>query len=224
MREHSINVIGGILVATVIIAIALGGYYYMENREQKASVDFGSAMDTLNARVGAANPTPDANDESYSSVKERGQAAEKKFQAIASQYPHTHAGKISRYLIGVCELQKGDNTAAEATFKQVAASSDKELASLAKLALASLYRSSNRNQEAIAIYKDLADHPTHEVAKITAQFELAGMYEKTQPDEARKLYQEIQKTDPMGPVGQQAMIKMMSLGGGSSPFPFQMQR
>jgi len=221
MREHSVNVLGGILVATLIIAIALGGYFYMENREQKASADLGAAIETLNARIGAADPNPDSKEESYSSVKERGQAAEKKLQSIASQYPHTHAGKISRYLSGVSQEQKGDNAAAEATFKQVAASGDKEVASLAKLALASLYRSTNRNQEAIAFYKDLADHPTHQVAKTTAQFELASAYESTQPDEARKLYQEIQKADPKGPLGQQAMMKMIGVKGGSSQLPVQ---
>src|SRR2546430_11231372 len=43
-RSHSVNVLGGILVATLIIAIALGGYFYMENREQKASADLGAAI------------------------------------------------------------------------------------------------------------------------------------------------------------------------------------
>jgi predicted negative regulator of RcsB-dependent stress response len=224
MREHSINVVGGILVATLIIAAALGGYYYMENREQKASAALGSAMDTLNARIGAPNPNPDSGDESYSSVKERGQAAQKKFEDVASQYPYTHSGKLARYLIGVSQTQTGNNTAAEATFKQVAASRDKDVASLAKQALASLYVSTNRNPEAIAIYKDLTDHPTHEVSKLAAQFALAGMYETTQPDEARKLYQEIQKSDPEGPIGQQAMMKMLSIQGGASPFPVQMPR
>src|SRR5260370_3082960 len=221
MRGHSINVVGGILVATLIIAIALGGYFYMENREQKASAGLGAARETMNARIGAADPNPDSKDESYNSVKERGQAAEKKFQAIASQYPHTHAGKISRYLSGVSQEQKGDNAAAEATFKQVAASGDKEVASLAKLAMASLYRSTNPTQQAIPLYKYLATHPTHEVAKTTAQFELAGVYESTHPHEPRHPYPEIQKADPKGPLGQQAMMKMLGVKGGSSQLPVQ---
>jgi predicted negative regulator of RcsB-dependent stress response len=224
LREHTVNVVGGIIVATLIIAGALGVYYYMEDHEQKASTALGSAMDTLNAHVGAADANPEDNDETYSSVKDRGQAAQKKLETVANQYPHTHSGKIARYLVGAAELQQGNNAAAEATFKQVASSGDKEVASLAKLALAALYRSMNRNQDAIALYKELADHPTHEVSKIAAQFELAGMYENTQPDEARKLYQEIQKSDPDGPIGQQAMVKMLSVRGGASPFPMQMPR
>jgi predicted negative regulator of RcsB-dependent stress response len=223
MREHSVNVVGIVLALTIAIALALGGYYYKENREQKASAALGSAMDTLNAPIGAADP--ESGEESFSSVKDRGQAAQKKFEAIASQYPYTHAGKISRYMIGVSEIQEGNNTAAEATFKQVSTSHDKDLASLAKMALASLYSATNRNSDAIAIYKDLADHPTHEVSKLAAQFELAGMYANTQPDEARKLYQEIQQNaDPDSPIKQQVLMKMFSIPGGASPFPVQMPR
>ena len=212
MRDHSINLVGGIIVAGLIIGIALGGYFYMENREQKASADLGQAMETLNAPIRAtANPNPDSTDETYPSIKERALAAEKKFQAVASQYPHTHSGKIAGYFVGISELQAGNNSAGEARLKQIASSGDKELAPLAKLALASLYGSTGRSQEGITLLKDLADHPSHAVAKTTAQFELAGIYETTQPAEARKLYEEIQKEDPKGPIGQQALMKMFGI-------------
>jgi len=211
MRDHSINLVGGIIVAGLIIGIGLGGYFYMENREQKASADLGQAMETLNAPIHATNPSPDSTEESYLSMKERALAAEKKFQAVASQYPHTHSGKIAGYFVGISELQAGNNSAGESRLKQIAASGDKELAPLAKLALASLYSSTGRSQEAVTLLKDLADHPSHAVAKTTAQFQLAGIYEITQPAEARKLYEEIQKEDPKGPIGQQAMMKMFGI-------------
>lgn len=213
MREHSTNVVGGTIVAAVIIGLALSGYFYMENREQKASIQFGQAIEALNAPVRpASEANPETNEDSYTSVKARAQAAQKKFQAIIDQYPHTHAGKIARYFIGISEIQAGDVASGEAALKQVAAGGDKDLSALAKLALASLYRSTNRNQQAIALYKELADHPTHSVAKTTAQFELASLYETMeQPAEARKLYEEIQKEDPKGPIGQQALMKMLGI-------------
>jgi predicted negative regulator of RcsB-dependent stress response len=212
MRDHSINLVGGIIVAGLIVGIALGGYFYMENREQKASADLGRAMDTLNAPIRAtADPSPDSTDETYPSMKERAQTAKKKFEAVASQYPHTHSGKIAGYFVAISELQAGNNSAGEARLKQIAASGDKELAPLAKLSLASLYGTTGRSQEAITLLKDLADHPSHAVDNTTAQFQLAGLYETTQPAEARKLYEEIQKEDPKGPIGQQAMMKMFGL-------------
>ena len=43
------------------------------------------------------------------------------------------------------------------------------------------------------------------MGKTTAQFELANLYEANhQPLEARKLYEQMQKADPTGPVGQLA--------------------
>ena len=213
MREHGTNVLGGTLLAVLLIGLGVGGYFYIENREEKASVQLGQATDTLNAPVRAASEAnPEQGDESYTSVKARAQAAQKKFQAIADQYPHTNAGKISRYFIGIAQIQAGDTTAGEATLKQVAGERDKDLSGLAKLALASLYRSTNRNQQATALYKELIDHPTHAVAKTTAQFELASLYDSMgQQNESRQIYQEIQKADPNGPIGQQALMKMLGI-------------
>jgi len=216
MREHGTNVLGWTLAGILLIGLGVGGYFYVQSREQKASVQLGQATDTLNAPIRAtADPNPEQADESYTSVKARAQAAQKKFQAIADQYPYTSAGKISRYFIGICQIQAGDTSAGEATLKQIASARDKDLSALAKLALASLYRSTSRNQQAIALYKELADHPTHAVAKTTAQFELASLYESMgQPAESRKIYEEIQKQDPNGPIGQQALMKMLGIKAG----------
>lgn len=215
MQEHSVNVIGGVIIATAIIGLSVGGYLYLQNHEQKASLNLGLALDTLNAPIRPASqpaPLPDAKEESYASSKERALAAQKKFQAIIDQYPHTAAGKASRYFVAVTQIQAGDNAAGEAALKNISASGDKEYAPLAKLALASLYASGTRTPEAIALYKDLADHPSHAVSKEMAQFQLAGIYETTQPEEAKKIYQQLQKDDPTGEIGQLAMRKMFGIG------------
>ena len=224
-REHGTNVLGGMVIGLLLIGLGVGGYFYMQNREQKASVQFGQATDTLNAPIRAASEaSTEQADESYTSVRARAQAAQKKFQAIRDQYSYTRAGKISRYFIGICQIQAGDTSAGEATLKQIAGERDKDLAALSKLALASLYRSTNRNQQAIALYKGLADHPTHAVAKTTAQFELASLYESMgQPTESRKIYEDIQKQDPNGPIGQQALMKMIGIrSSGQMPPGIQM--
>jgi hypothetical protein len=67
------------------------------------------------------------------------------------------------------------------------------LAALAKMALAGLYRSSNRPADAAKIYKDLADHPSDTVSKPEAQLQLAQVYESTDPQQATNLYQQIIK-------------------------------
>ena len=100
----------------------------------------------------------------------------------------------------------------EKDLKDVADSRYQEIASLAKLALASIYHDTNRDPQAIEIYKQLADHPTVSVGKSTAQFLLASLYEEdNQPDQARKLYQQMQKENPSSQAAQMASQRLQAL-------------
>jgi hypothetical protein len=51
----------------------------------------------------------------------------------------------------------------------------------------------NRDGEAIKLYKDLIDHPTTSVPKVTAEFQLADAYQSRQPEEAKRIYDELAK-------------------------------
>jgi predicted negative regulator of RcsB-dependent stress response len=109
---------------------------------------------------------------------------------------------------GVTAMQSGDNASAETTLKTVAASRDADVAALAKMSLATLYRATNRSSEAIKIYKDLQDHPTDTVSKVQAQLEMAAMYEGSDPQQASSIYQQIQKDDPTSTAAQIAGAKL----------------
>ena len=79
----------------------------------------------------------------------------------------------------------------------MAKSSNKDLAALGKLALASVFRAENKDAQAIDYYKQLIDKPTTSVNKVAAQLELANFYEGRQkPDEAKRIYDQIQKENP----------------------------
>ncbi len=60
----------------------------------------------------------------------------------------------------------GNSAVAEREFKEVASLHDEDIAALANFALASLYRNSNRTNEAIDIYKKLVDKPTRTSEKL----------------------------------------------------------
>src|SRR5207245_452582 len=101
------------------------------------------------------------------------------------------------YFSGVTASTMGDTATAERDLKKVASSGDKDLAALAKFALASVYRRTNRPKEAIDLYKQLADKPTASVGKSMAEFELAALYqEQQQPKEAKRIYEQLQKDNP----------------------------
>jgi tetratricopeptide (TPR) repeat protein len=166
----------------------------------------------MNEPVRPAGMPAQPDTPSFASAKERATEAHKQFQAILSNYPHTHVADFSRYFLGVTSAQLGDNAAAERDLKEVAGYHNKNLAALAKLALAGVYRDSNRTKDAIELYKDLIQNPTQTVSKATAEIELAATYEAAgmKPD-AQKLYEQIQKESPQSEAAQLASGKLQEL-------------
>ena len=87
-----------------------------------------------------------------------------------------------------------------------------DFASLAKFALASVYRNSNRNKDAIELYKKLADKPTRTVGKVTAQLELAETYQASQqPLEAKRIYEQVVKENPKSEAEATAQAKLQAM-------------
>jgi TolA-binding protein len=149
---------------------------------------------------------------SFASANERATEAHKQFQAIADKYPHTHAGDFAHYFLGVTASQLGDNVAAERELKSVAEYHNADIAALAKLALASVYRNTNRNKDAEDLYNQLIQKPTSTVSKTSAQMQLAETYVADgKASEAKKIYEQIQKDAPQSEAAQLASNKLQEL-------------
>lgn len=210
--EHKSTLTYGAIIVAVL-ALAIGGsWYYFNQQDLKASLLFSQAIRTMDTPVRPANMPAQPDQPSFASSKERAIEAHKQFQAIVSQYPHTRSAEFSRYFLGLTSSDMGDNAAAEKDLNAVASSHNSDLAALARFALAAVYRNTNRNQDAINIYKDLIAKPTATVGKSTAQVELAATYEASnRPSEAKALYQQIQKDNPNTEVAQLAASKLAAL-------------
>jgi tetratricopeptide (TPR) repeat protein len=203
--------IGGITIV-VIAAVLAGGWYYLSAQDEKASFDLSQAVRTLDTQLRAAGTPAQPDIPSFGSAKERSEAARKQFQAIIDKYPHTRTADMARYFLGVTSAAAGDNSAAENDFKAVASVGNKELASVAKLALANVYGNTGRTKNAEALYQELINHPTVPVSKATAQLQLAGLYQNNnQPLDAKRLYEQIKKDNPSAEAGQVATQKLAEL-------------
>ncbi len=210
--EHKPTIIYGAIAVAVLVAIVGGGWFYINQQDQKASLSVSQAVRTLNTPVRPANMPPTPEQPSFASTKERSTEAHKQFQAIVDNYPHTRAAEFARYFLGLTSADMGENASAEADLKNTASSHNADLSSLAKFALASIYRDSNRSSDAIAIYKDLIAKPTASVGKLTAQMELAATYKASnQPLEAKRIYEQIQKENPNNEASQLAGEKLQEL-------------
>ena len=196
VEHQSRLVIAGIVVAVTAL-IGFGGWYYMNSQDEKASLELGSATRVLEQQVRPAGVPAQPGFPSFASAQERATEARKQFQAIVDKYPRTRTADMARYFVGLTSSQVGDNAAAERALQEAAKSSNKDLASLGKFALAAVFRAENKDAQAIDLYKQLIDKPSGVVSKITAQLELASFYEGRQkPDEAKRIYDQIQKESP----------------------------
>jgi predicted negative regulator of RcsB-dependent stress response len=210
--EHQSKLIVAGMVVLVVAAALLGSWYYYNQQDQKASLELAQAVRTMDAPVRPAGVPAEPDTPSFASAQERATAAQKKFQAIADKYPHTRTAEFARYFLGVNAATLGDNGAAERELKAVAASRNQDLAALAKFALASVYRNTNRGKEAMDLYKQLADKPTSTVSKGTAQLELAETYlAAEQIDQAKQIYQQVQKENPASGAAQIASGKLQDM-------------
>lgn len=211
VEHRSTLVIVGLVVA-VVLAAALGGWYYLSAQDEKASLEFSQAVRTLDTPLRPSGSPPQPDVASFASAKERITAAQKQFQQIVDRYPHTRTADMAHYFLGVTAAESGDNAAAERDFKQVAASGNRELASVAKLALAQLYGNTNRTKDAAALYQELMNKPTTSVSKVTAQLQLAELYQDSnQPLDAKRVYEQLKKDNPNTEAAQLATQKLQEL-------------
>ena len=208
--EHRKTLVTVGIVAAVAVAVLAGGWLYYNQRDQAASSQIAIALRTYGAPLRSAS-APKQESISFTSAKERAEAARRAFQQVEDKYPHTRAAEFARYFVGVTSIDAGDVADAKKVLQQVAGSRNQNLAALGKFALASVYRTENRDADAIKLYQELAAHPTSTVPKSTAELELASLYQQKQPEEAAKIYAQIQKDDPNSPAAQEAATRLASL-------------
>lgn len=205
--EHRSRILlyGGLVLAVVVLAISF--YALRNSQEQKASVALAGAFETWGAPIVPAGTPATPGFTTYTTAKERSAAANKQFAAVADKYS-TESGKMARYMEGVTFSELGDYANAEKNLKDAAEHGGVDLANLAKFALASVYRQSNRENDAINEYQEIINHPSRSVGKAMAQMELASIYATKQPDKAKSLLQEVAKDNPNTSVAELATQKI----------------
>jgi TolA-binding protein len=198
--------------AIVVAAAVIGGWFYLSSQDEKASLALSAAVRTMDTPLRPAGTPAQPDVPSFTSVKERTETAKKQFQAIVDNYPHTRTSDMAHYFLGVTASDLSDNATAERNFKEVANSGNKEVAAVAKIALASLYGQTHRSKEAIALYQELINKPTASVGKVAAQLQLAELYQNSNmPLDAKRTYETIKKENPGNEAGQLATQKLSEL-------------
>ncbi len=204
---HRTGVVRWVIVAVVVIVAGVGSLIFWTMRTSAADTALGAAMDTYSAQL--ALPGAPALPGVYATANERSKAANQQFVTIAKQYGWLPEGAKARYFAGVTYAELGQTASAETELKAVAGSWNRNLANLAKLALAGLYRQTSREAQAIDMYNALIAKPSETVSASMAQLALADLYASTgKMEEARALWARVKDTDKDGAAGSIATQKL----------------
>jgi predicted negative regulator of RcsB-dependent stress response len=195
-----------IFTAVVVVAgtVALGYWVWSAS---KADAALGVALDTYNMPL--AQPGALAASGVYTTAADRAKAANQQFVAVAQKYGWLSEGAKAHYFAGITYEELGNNASAETELKTAANAWDRNLANLAKLALAGLYHQMDRDPEAVNVYNALTAKPSETVPATVAQLDLADLYaEEGKIDQARKLWAAVKDADKEGMAGAIAAQKL----------------
>lgn len=204
--EHRTRILQLAAVGAAVALIIIAAWLYV--RRQRA-VREQALADAIQIEEAPAGPANQSGGTSYPTEDAKRQAALKAFSAIAANHAGSKEGQVAEYYLGGIALDNGKMADAEKYFKQAADGGDRNYGSLAKLALAQIYFSTNRGAQGESLLRDLMNHPTDLVSKEQATFALARGIAPSRPNDARKLLEPL-RSQP-GAVSQQAMNAIAEL-------------
>jgi tetratricopeptide (TPR) repeat protein len=208
LQDHRTNTIAAIVAVVILAALVIGSVVIYNSRSTRAQNLFGQAMDIYNTPLAQPSQPAPPGVQTYPTAAARAKAANPLFVQVADHYDWLKTGKNAEYFAGLTYLDMGQTASAEKELQKATDSHDSGLAALAKMALAGLYRQTGRDDQAIDLYRQLMKNPTLTVPASAAKLELAGLYETTNPAEAKKLYAELKDQDKTTAAGQIAAQKL----------------
>ena len=205
--DHRSGALRSGIIAALIVIVGGGGLAFWNLRSTAADSALGAALDTYSAPL--AQPGAPAETGVYATASERSKAANAQFLAVEKKYGWLPEGAKAHYFAGVTYQELGQTASAESELKIAAGSWNRDLANLAKLALAGVYHQTARDSQAIDLYNALAAKPSETVPAGAAQLALADLYvAEGKQDQARTLWAKVKDADKDGAAGSIAAQKL----------------
>ncbi len=196
-------------IALAVLAVLLIGYGLYQHASNVAQADVGEAMQTYQTPLVRPDQPLPPDMKSFNTAKERATRANAQFLDVANHHGLTEPGKLALYFAGITYMEADQNGPAEDTLKKVSGSMNGDTAALGKMALAELYQETNRSDQAIALYQELAKGHAATVPPGLAQLQLAALYNaEGKTEDARRIYAELKDhdKDAKGKLGVAAQV------------------
>jgi predicted negative regulator of RcsB-dependent stress response len=204
---HRAGVVRWTVIVSAVVILGVGTLVYWNWRSSAAEAALGQAIDLYNTPLAEPGAPPEAG--VYTTAAARATEANREFVAVAHDFGWLPQGTKARYFAGVSYMELGQNGNAQTELTAAAGSWNRNIANLAKMALAGLYHQTNRDSEAISLYNELAAKPSITVSAGVAQLALADLYvSEGKVDQARALWAKVKDADKDGAAGQIAEQKL----------------
>jgi len=158
-----------------VIALASVWSWYSARKADEARRALGRAIEISSAPV-TPTPAPGSTDLSFPTEKDRADRAVKEFQAVAAKYGDPYREK-ARYFIAA-NLLTLDRPKGISELEALTKSSDNEVATLSKFALAQAREADAQYDAAATLYAELAKQNGAIVTADVANLRLASVYKK----------------------------------------------
>ncbi len=189
-HRHQVYTYGGLALAAVVIA--LGVYWYTGNKHAAEQADLAKALAIKQATIGMSAQPGDTRP-SFPTEDAKSKALGEALNGVVSRHGGSDAAAVALYQLGVVASDQGNMAEAAKQFEKAAQTGGREYASTAKLALAQVYQIMGRVPDAEKILRELIASPSALVSKEQATFTLARILAATNPAEAKKLIDPLQK-------------------------------
>ncbi len=195
---------GGAIVAA--LALGAGIYFYIQRQGDASHEALAKALVVERALVTEEDRPGRVT---FKTEAEKNAKALKEMETVVKDYPRSKEAKIARYYIGLTQFQMGNKEQARKELEKLAGEGS-EMAALARLALADVYASTGKDEEARKIYDNLIKNPSDMVSENRALLAKAQYLSARQPEEARKLLNDLVRRS--GPVAAAAGNMLRELG------------
>jgi len=185
LNEHRPEAIRYGVAGLVAIVLIVGLVVWFRHRGAERQAALTTALEVWQTPVGP--PQEGMDKKPFPTDQDKQKAVLKAFGEVAARYSGSDEAAVAQYYLGSSAANNGKLAAAEVALKEAIDSGNANYASLAKLALASVYQSEHRQADGEKLVQSLIDKPTDFVSKEQATIALARYVAPTDPERARKL-------------------------------------
>jgi predicted negative regulator of RcsB-dependent stress response len=188
--EHRSGLMRWIISGAVVVIAGVAALVWWNVRTSAADLALGQAIDLYTTPLAEPGEPPEKG--VYTTDEARATEANREFVAVAHNFRGLPEAARAHYFAGVSYEDLSQHGKAETELEAAAGSSNRNLANLAKYALAGLYHQTNRDSAAIGEYNAIIAKPSVTVSASVAQLALADLYvAEGKQDQARVIWAKI---------------------------------